>query len=164
MTWLLFAFSGPVLWAISTHLDKYLVERYFKHSSVAVLLIFTALAGLLLLPVIWFYQPGVIDLDAGSIALMTLLGVLYMSAMYFYLQALQSEEASVIAPFYQASPLFGYALGHLGLGERLTPTQMIGGTLIISGALLVSLRSGKSGRTFRARTAALCSSARSPWR
>jgi drug/metabolite transporter (DMT)-like permease len=41
------------------------------------------------------------------------------------------------------------------LGERLTPTQMIGGTLIISGALLVSLRSGKSGRTFRARTAAL---------
>jgi hypothetical protein len=29
-------------------LDKYLVERYFKHSSVAVLLIFTALAGLLL--------------------------------------------------------------------------------------------------------------------
>jgi drug/metabolite transporter (DMT)-like permease len=52
MTWLLFAFSGPVLWAISTHLDKYLVERYFKHSSVAVLLIFTALAGLLLLPVI----------------------------------------------------------------------------------------------------------------
>jgi multidrug transporter EmrE-like cation transporter len=92
----------------------------------------------------------VIDLDAGSIALMTLLGVLYMSAMYFYLQALQSEEASVIAPFYQASPLFGYALGHLVLGERLTPTQMIGGTLIISGALLVSLRSGgRSGHGLR---------------
>jgi len=27
---LFFAFSGPVPWAISTHLDKYLVERYFK--------------------------------------------------------------------------------------------------------------------------------------
>ena len=32
MSWLFFAFSGPVLWAISTHLDKYLVERFFKHS------------------------------------------------------------------------------------------------------------------------------------
>jgi hypothetical protein len=44
MTRLLFAFSGPVLWAIPTHLDKYLVERYFKQSSVAVRLIFAALA------------------------------------------------------------------------------------------------------------------------
>ena len=37
MAWLFFAFSGPVLWAISTHFDKYLVERYFKHNDVAVL-------------------------------------------------------------------------------------------------------------------------------
>jgi drug/metabolite transporter (DMT)-like permease len=50
MAWLFFAFSGPVLWAVSTHFDKYLVERYFKHSDVAVLLLFTALSGLLTLP------------------------------------------------------------------------------------------------------------------
>ena len=42
MTWLVFAFSGPVLWAISTHLDKYLVEKYFKQGDVAMLLFFTA--------------------------------------------------------------------------------------------------------------------------
>ena len=41
--WLLFAFSGPVLWALSTHLDKYLVERYFRRTSMAVLVIITAL-------------------------------------------------------------------------------------------------------------------------
>jgi hypothetical protein len=28
MSWLAFAFSGPILWAISTHIDKYLVEKY----------------------------------------------------------------------------------------------------------------------------------------
>jgi hypothetical protein len=48
--WLLFAFSGPVLWAISTHIDKYLVEKYFRHSSVAVLLVFTSLIGVVMLP------------------------------------------------------------------------------------------------------------------
>jgi uncharacterized membrane protein len=154
MTWLLFAFSGPVLWAVSTHLDKYLVERYFKHSSVAVLLVFTALAGLLLLPFIWLYQPDVIDLDARSIALMMLSGFLYMGAMYLYLQALQSEEASVIAPFYQASPLFGYALGYLVLGETLTPMQVIGGASIIGGTLLVSLGPA-AGSKFRLRVATL---------
>jgi drug/metabolite transporter (DMT)-like permease len=155
MTWLAFAFSGPVLWAISTHLDKYLVERYFKKSSVAVLLIFTALAGLALLPVIWLYQPAVIDLDARSMLLMGLAGVLYMGAMYFYLQALQSEEASVIAPFYQAAPLFGYVLGYLALGETLSPPQMLGGALIICGTLLVSIRSGRGRARFRGRTAVL---------
>jgi len=154
MTWLLFAFSGPVLWAISTHLDKYLVERYFKTSSIAVLLVFTALAGLLLLPFIWLYEPGVVALDGRSIVLMMLSGLLYMGGMYFYLQALQSEEASVIAPFYQASPLFGYALGYLVLGETLTSRQLVGGALIIGGTLLVSL-GPRSGGTFRLRTAAL---------
>ena len=43
--WLLFAFSGPVLWAASTHIDKFLVDRYFRDSDTAVLMIFTALIG-----------------------------------------------------------------------------------------------------------------------
>ena len=45
MSWVVFAFSGPVLWAISVHLDKYLVDHFFKESNVAVLLLFTALVG-----------------------------------------------------------------------------------------------------------------------
>jgi drug/metabolite transporter (DMT)-like permease len=55
--WLIFAFSGPVLWAISTHFDKYLVEKYFKHSDVAVLLLFTAFMGVLTLPFIVLMGP-----------------------------------------------------------------------------------------------------------
>jgi uncharacterized membrane protein len=155
MTWLPFAFSGPVLWALSTHLDKYLVERFFKETNAAVLLVFTAFTGLVLLPVIWFFEPGVVTLGTRSITLMGVSGLLYMGAMFFYLQALQSEEASVIAPFYQASPLFGYGLGYLVLDETLTPTQLAGGVLIIAGALLVSLRPAGSGGKFRARTAGL---------
>src|ERR1700729_2135057 len=108
MSWLFFAFSGPVLWAISVHLDKYLVERFFKKTSVAVLLLFTAFVGVLLLPFIWFYEPTVLSPSAASIALIVTSGILYMGAMLLYLQALQSEEASVVAPFFQASPLFGY--------------------------------------------------------
>ena len=74
MSWLVFAFSGPVLWAISTHLDKYLVEQYFKHSDVAVLLLFTAFIGVLLLPFIAFYEPTITSPGLGSIALIMLFG------------------------------------------------------------------------------------------
>jgi uncharacterized membrane protein len=151
MSWLVFAFSGPVLWAISTHFDKYLVERYFKHSDVAVLLLFTAFIGVLTLPFIAFYEPTVFQLDATSMALIVLSGVLYMGATLFYLRALQSEEASVVAPFFQAVPLFGYALAYFVLGETLSVVQMAGGALIIVGTLIVSVRFGQNVRIFKLR-------------
>ena len=139
MSWLVYAFAGPVLWAASTHVDKYLVERYFKHSGVAVLLVFTALIGLVMLPFILYWRPMVLTLAWKDMAVIICSGVLYMSAMYFYLQALQQHEASVVAPFFQAGPLFGYALAYLILGETLSRTQMAGGGLIVAGGLLLSL-------------------------
>ncbi len=140
MSWLVYAFSGPVLWAISTHLDKYLVERYFKRSDVAVLLVFTAFIGVLALPFIAVCQPAVFTPRPGSIALIVASGILYMGAMLLYLRALQGEEASVVAPFFQASPLFAYGLAYVVLGETLSSRQLLGGVSIVVGALIVSVR------------------------
>jgi drug/metabolite transporter (DMT)-like permease len=149
MSWLVFAFSGPILWAASTHMDKYLVERYFKDSNVAVLLIFTALIGLITLPFIWLLEPKVAGVGLANAALMAFSGLLYMGAMLFYLRALQSEEASVVAPFFQAAPLFGFVLGYFVLGETLSPSQMAGGALIVGGTVLVSLRSDLRTSSFK---------------
>ena len=155
MSWLLFAFSGPVLWAISTHLDKYLVERYFKDTDVAVLILFTAVMGLVVMPFIAVFEPTVLDRDVTGIALMTLSGVLYMTAMFFYLRALQGHDATVVAPFFQASPLFGYALGYIVLGERLSGTQLLGGALIVAGVLFVSIGGRARRESIRWQLAAL---------
>jgi len=151
MSWLIFAFSGPVLWAISTHLDKYLVERYFKHSDVTLLLLFTAFMGVAMLPFIAFFDPAVIGLPSGSVALILLSGVLYMSGLLFYLRAIQSEEASVVAPLFQAAPLFGYVLAYFVLGETLSARQLVGGGMIIAGTLVVSIRLDRNVRGFKAR-------------
>jgi uncharacterized membrane protein len=155
VSWVVFAFSGPVLWAISVHLDKYLVERFFKESNVAVMLLFTAFVGVLLLPFIWLSAPSVTAPGLGSIALIILAGVLYMVAMLLYLQALQTEEASIVAPYFQAGPLFGYGLAYLVLGETLTGRQLAGGVLIILGALSVSVRFAYGARMFKTRLAVL---------
>jgi uncharacterized membrane protein len=154
MTWLFFAFSGPVLWAISVHLDKYLVERYFKHTSVAALLLFTAFIGLALLPFIWWFQPETMNVALPTKCLAGFSGMLYMAAVFFYLQALQSEEASVVAPFFQAAPLFAYVLAYVVLGERLSSLQMFGGLLIVGGAALVSVRTA-APQTFKTRLVVL---------
>jgi uncharacterized membrane protein len=154
-SWLFFAFSGPVLWAISTHLDKYLVERYFKHIHPAVLLVFTAVTNVVALPFIMAAQPAVLGLGINAIALMTVSGVLLMGSMLFYLQALQSAEASVVAPFFQVASLFGIVLGYFVLGERLSGMQLLGAALIIAGATTAATRWEASGRTFNARLVVL---------
>jgi uncharacterized membrane protein len=149
--WLLLAFSGPLCWAASTHIDKYLVDRYFRDSDTAVLMLFTALTGIALLPFIWWIEPDILKPTLAAIAVMTVSGILYMGAMLFYLRAIQSEEASVVAPLFQASTLFTFLLGYIFLRERLSAVQLLGGALIVAGALALSVRGGAKRQAFKAR-------------
>jgi drug/metabolite transporter (DMT)-like permease len=137
--WLLFAFLGPVSWAVSTHIDKYLVDRYFQNSDTAVLMVFTSFMGVVMLPFIWWFVPDVLALPPRAIAVMTASGVLYVASMLFYLRAIQSEEASVVAPLFQTTIIFTFLLGWLFLGETLTWKSGAGIVLIVAGVLLLSL-------------------------
>jgi uncharacterized membrane protein len=138
--WLLFAFSGPVLWAASTHIDKYLVDRYFQNADTAVLMVFTALIGLAMLPFIAFFEPHTLGLDRLSIVVMMASGILFMGAMLFYLRAIQSNEASMVAPLFQASTIFTLLLGYILLGETPTARKLAGIALVVVGALILTIR------------------------
>lgn len=137
--WLLFAFLGPVSWAVSVHIDKYLIDRYFPDSDTAVLMLFTALVGMLALPLIWWFAPEVLAPSLKAIVVMTASGVMYIGAMLFYLKAIQSEEASVVAPMFQLTTIFSFLLAWLMLGETLTLLSAAGAALILGGVLFVSL-------------------------
>jgi drug/metabolite transporter (DMT)-like permease len=149
--WLVFAFSGPVLWAASMHIDKYLVDRYFQRTSTAVLMVFNSVIDLLALPVIWCFVPGVFAVSPPAIVVMTASGALYVAAMLFYLQAIQSEEASVVGPLFQGAVLWGALLAFLLLGERLSFFQMLGGAFIVAGALVLSVNSAQGFKSIRLR-------------
>ena len=142
MNWVLLAFLGPVLWAISTHIDKYLVERFFKDSGVGALLIFTALIGLVGLPIIAAFVD-VTTLGTTGIAVTAVSGLMYLTAIYFYLRALQQEEASVIAPLFQTSTLFTYVIAFFVLHEKPTPLRLVGGLLMMTSAIVASYEPGR---------------------
>jgi uncharacterized membrane protein len=142
MQWFLFAIIGPLSWAVSTHIDKYLVDKYFRDSNTAVLMVFTAIVGLLGLPVIWYFVPTVLALPRLAMGVMILSGALYMGAMLFYLRAIQSESATAVAPFFQLSTIFTLLLAYFFLNENLGASQLIGIGLIVAGALAVSTDGG----------------------
>jgi uncharacterized membrane protein len=141
MSWLLLAFCGPVLWAISTHIDKYLVEKYFKDSGVGALLIFTALVGIPFMPLIAAFTD-VTGIGRVGMIVTSISGLLYLTAIYFYLRALQQEEASVIAPLFQTSTLFTYIIAYFVLHETLTGWRLAGGLLVMASALVGSYEPG----------------------
>jgi uncharacterized membrane protein len=153
--WLLYAFSGPVLWAVSTHIDKYLVDRYFHDSDTSVMMVFTALLGVAALPLIWLLDSEVLKPDWQGIAVMTVSGVLYMGAMLFYLRAIQTEEASVVAPLFQANTLFTFLLGYFFLHEKLEWAQLAGAALVVGGALSLSGGRPRSKGGFKLRSVLL---------
>jgi drug/metabolite transporter (DMT)-like permease len=66
--------------------------------------------------------------------------------MYFYLRALQQEEASVIAPLFQTSTLFTYAIAYVVLHESLTGTRLVGGVLVMASAAVASYEPGHRHR------------------
>ena len=153
--WLLYAFSGPLCWAASTHIDKYLVDRYFRHADTTVLVLFTAFVGILFLPLIALFDSDVLKPGATAILVMTVSGILYMGAMLIYLRAIQSEEASIVAGLFQANTLFTFLLGWLFLHESLGWTQGAGCALIVAGALVLSQGRKFLLRKFKLRLVAL---------
>ncbi len=136
--WLPLALTGPILWAVSTHIDKYLVDRYFANSDTAVLMVFTALLSATLLIPIAIFAHGIFDVRLGDVAVLAASGAMFMGAMLFYLRAIQGDEASVVATLFQANTLFTFLFAYLFLGEKLEARQLTGGALIIFGALLIS--------------------------
>lgn len=139
MNWFLISLIPPALWAVSNHLDKYLIGRYFKGGGVGALMVFSSIIGFILMPFIYIFSPGVFDIHATRAVLIALNGFLYILAVLPYFYALDRDEASIVVPLFQMIPVLSYILEYFLLGEILTKQQMLAGLLIVIGAIGISL-------------------------
>lgn len=140
MSWFFIALAAPALWAIGNYIDKILIDTYFKGRGVGALIIFSGLIGIFVLPVVYLWQPQVLDLRVSQAAVAILSGILGVIAIWLYLIALNRDETSIVVPLFQTIPVFSFILGYLVLGETLTAAQMSGSMLIVLGAMTLSLK------------------------
>ena len=139
MSWFWIALAAPALWGMVNHVDKFIISRYFSGKGVGALVIFTSLSGLIASIFILLFNSAAISLGAKSAIIIAFNGALLVASYIPYLHALEKEDASVITALFQLIPVFGYFLGLIFLGERLTPVQIIASFLIIVGAVVISL-------------------------
>lgn len=138
MTWFLIASIGPFLYAITNHIDKILLEKYFKEGGVGTLILFSSLLSVLALPVLYLIEPDILNISLFNAAFLILIGILDLLVLFCYFMALKDDEASIVVVFYQLVPIIGIMLGYLILGEVLTQMQLIAMSIIILGTTIIA--------------------------
>lgn len=138
MTWFAIALIGPFLYALTNHIDKILLEKYFKKGGVGTIILISAFLSILAVPIFYLVDPSVLHVGKENLLLMAGVGMLNVGVLWCYLMALKNDEASIVIVFYQLVPLFGCILGFLVLDEILTRLQIAAMALIIIGTTLVS--------------------------
>lgn len=139
MTWFFIALSAPILYAICNHIDKYLLEKYFKGGEAGALVLFSALFSIFALPIIYWMDPAVFSLDLKTIVVLLLNGMITVVCIVLYLKALEDDEASTVVPFTQMIPIFGFIMGYFILGEVLSGRQVFACLLVVIGIVVLSL-------------------------
>jgi drug/metabolite transporter (DMT)-like permease len=139
MTLYILALIGPLLYATANHIDKILLTKYFKHSGVGTLMLFSSLLSGAALPFLYLADPTVLAVDTYSIILLSIVGLLNIAILWLYFLAMKDAEASVVIVFYQLVPVFGYILGYLILNETLTAEQLFAMFIILFGTTIISL-------------------------
>ncbi len=140
--WFFIALIAPFLWAIVNHADKYLLSKYFKADGVGPLMIFSTFFGVFVMPIAALIDPDLLALPFREIGILVVAGFCSALFVLMYLHALQDDETSVVVPFWQTIPIFGYILGFFVFKETLTAHQLWAGALILIGASILSLDLG----------------------
>lgn len=152
MQWYFFAFLSPLLWAVSNHIDKYILSKYLKSSSTGILAIFTGVVGFLFsLGILIFSNDHLFNINFFHAIIIILNGILLIIAFIPYYYALDGEDVSSVVPLYQTIPIFSFIIGFFLLGETINLMQIIAGVCIILGSVFISIDLSKSGFHLRSR-------------
>jgi len=114
-------------------------------------MIFSAIIGFLLLPIIYFINPNVINLKLSLIFILITNGALYVIGLLPYFYAMRKDEASIVVPLFQLIPVFSYVLALFFLDEHFTYIQIVACLLVIVGAVLLSIENNCCRRNFKAK-------------
>jgi drug/metabolite transporter (DMT)-like permease len=155
MSWFFIALSAPFLVACANHNDKFLLSRSLKDKNIGAIVIFSSLFSGVAIPIVLLIQPDVLEVSLVQGSALVATGMLSVLAAVCYLYALDIDEASFVTPFYQMVPIFAYFLGYFILGETITLAQGLGSSVIIVGALALSLEFGRRGIRFKRAVVAL---------
>lgn len=139
MEWFFIALFAPFFFAITCFIEKIMVERFTDEQGSGVLIVFSGLIGFLIALIIFLFKSTNLYLPLMSVILLFFAGLLYTFSLIPYFSSLENNDTSLVASLFQLIPLFSLFLGMIFLKEFLSFGKIIGGVIIILGAIILSL-------------------------
>ena len=134
------------------HIDKILLERYFKEGGVGTLLIVSALTSVIATPFLYAADTSILDVGRDSFKIIIVAAALDIVLIWAYLMAMQKDDSSRVIVYYQLVPIFGIVAGWVFLGEVIGKDQLVAMGVIILGTSIVSLENVEGRFRFKGRT------------
>jgi drug/metabolite transporter (DMT)-like permease len=145
MNWILIALLAPATYAIVTFIDKYLLSGVVKDYKA--MPIYTAIVGFLAGTIFWLYNGFPLLTVRDSLIVLST-GILTGFSLITYFKALSEEETSNVTVLFQMFPIITLIFAYIFLHEILTTKQFLGFFLMLSAALLTSVKRDNSKFNF----------------
>lgn len=134
------------------HIDKIVLERYFREGGVGTLIIISALASGIATPFLYLADPSVLGVDKAALEGILVTAALDIVVLWAYLNAMQRDESSRVIVYYQLVPIFGIVAGRVFLDEVISRDQVVAMAIVILGTSIVSLENVEGRFAFKGRT------------
>jgi drug/metabolite transporter (DMT)-like permease len=140
MEWYIFALLAPAFWALNNVIIKFLITNKFR-SSLSLMFTVISCDAVFAVAVLIF---GSITYSFPYSFLALAVGLMPLTAFWFYSKALITEEVTRIVTLFQLIPVFVVVLSVIFLNEILGIQRYLGIGLIVMASILVSYR--KTGK------------------
>jgi uncharacterized membrane protein len=147
MNWILYPIAAYAVAAGANIIDKLLVDKYIKDSSLIVLFIGTVA---FLTGVIIYIIRGFPAIGPAQLLFVLAAGVLLEVYLLPYFKAMEREDASTVVPLFQAVPIFTLLLSWVFLKEQLFPKQYVGFVLLVGSGFVLAASRTKHTRALSA--------------
>lgn len=136
--WLLYALLAALSAGIVVTLSKAGIKNIDPSLGFAV-------QSVLILVVSWsvvLYQKGgkqIAEIEGRTWGFLVAAGIITALSSLFTFAALKNQDSAIVSPIERASLVFAVVFGVVFLKEKLTWQLVVGGSLILGGAILIAL-------------------------
>lgn len=136
MNWVIIAMLAPALYAASSFIDRFLIEKKIKDT-----LFLTILGGAtaFLAALVILIIKGFPVLGGVNLFLLIFSGILFELALLPYYRAISLADTSRVVPLFQMIPVFVLIMSFIFLNEIPGRNQLVGFFLVLAGAFILSL-------------------------
>ena len=141
----LLAIVAATFYALTNHIDKYLISKAVKNADHrSLLVVSTLIAGAVMSTIYLFICRFQISFDLRAFLILLTNAIIVTVAYILYFRALSREDTTIVAIMFQLIPVFMLFLSPLFLPDQgISPLQLAGGLIATTAAVFVTYEPSK---------------------